>query len=242
MSLLTIVQQAAGRIGVSVPTAVVGNSEAAIVQLLALANEEGEELSTGASVGLSYDWQILQTETSFTAVATESQGAITTIAPGYKYIINGTIFNRTLRRPVPGPLPPQSWQMLKAANVVGPYPQWRIRGGNLILIPTPTSGDSIYFEYQSKNWCQSASNVGQSAWALDTDTGLLDEQLMTSGLIWRWKKANNLEYAEDYRSYQTRVTNAIARDGGKTTINIGDQEFVPGVLIVPESFPSLVGH
>jgi len=242
MSLLSIIQQACGRIGVSTPTSVVGNSDSIITQLLALANEEGEELTTGASVGLSYDWSQLQTETSFTALAQENQGAITTIAPGFRYIINGTIFNRTLRRPVPGPLPPQSWQMLRAANVVGPYPQFRIRNGNLILIPNPTAGDSIYFEYQSANWCQSASSVGQMAWAADDDTGLLDEQLMTAGLIWRWKKAKNLEYAEDFRQYQTRVLNAIARDGGKTTINIGDQEFVPGVLIVPETFPSLVGH
>ena len=242
MSLLTIIQQAAGRIGLTVPVSVVGNSDSQVTQLLALANEEGEELSIGASVGLAYDWQALQTEANFTAVATESQGAITTIAPGFKYIINGTIFNRTLRRPVPGPLPPQSWQMLKAANVIGPYPQFRIRGGNLILLPTPNAGDTIYFEYQSQNWCQSNASVGQTAWAADTDTGLLDEQLMTAGVIWRWKKAKNLEYAEDFRQYQTRVITAISRDGGKTTINIGDQEFVPGVLIVPESFPSLVGH
>lgn len=243
MSLLTIVQQAALRIGIPSPTAVATTTDDAIKQLLALANEEGEELSTGASVGRDYDWSALVTEASFTAVATEDQGAMTTIAPGFKYILNNTIFNRTLRRPVPGPLAPNQWQLLKAANVVGPYPQFRIRGGDLLLTPNPTAGDSIYFEYQSANFVlASDGTTTKSSFTADDDTCRLDEQLVTAGIIWRWKRTKGLEYAQDYQQYQIRVLNAIARDGGRQTINMGDPNWTPGVLIIPESFPSLVGH
>jgi hypothetical protein len=46
------------------------------------------------------------------------------------------------------------------------------------------------FEYQSTYFCQSSAGADQSAWAADTDVGVLDENLMELGVIWRFKKKN----------------------------------------------------
>lgn len=213
MSLLTIVQDACARIGIARPTAVVSSADPQIIQLLALVNVEGKKLATGASVGLSYDWQALQTEANFTSLATESQGAIATIAPGYKYIIGGTIWDRTTRLQAYGSMSPQDWQNYKAWFSTGPYPKYRVRGGLLMLMPTPTAGESYYFEYLTSYWCADATGVtGKAAFALDTDIARLDEDLISDGLVWRWKQAKGLDYAEDFAAYQVAVTNAIARD------------------------------
>ena len=72
----------------------------------------------------------------------------------------------------------------------------------------------------SKNWCQGTS--GQSSWSLDSDTGILDERIMRAGVIWRWKKANGLDYSEDFRQYESRVANAVAHDGAKKTLTFGE--------------------
>lgn len=239
MSLLSIVQQASSRIGLAEPSIVVGSTDKKAKHFLSLVNEEGKKLSTGSSVGASFNWQVMIRETSFSAQAQEDQGRIEEIAPGFKYIINNTIFNRTLRRPVPGPLPPNAWQLLKAANVVGPYPQYRIRNGNLLLLPAPVSGNTIYFEYESIYWATSSGGTPQAAMTADSDVSLLDEELITQGVVWRWKRSKNLEYAEEFRDYQTSVLVAMARDGGKPTINIGNPEFSPGTLYVPQS-PGIV--
>lgn len=232
MSLLTIVQNACKRMGLDNPSVVAGSTDLMTIQMMAIANEEGEELSTGSSVGLSYDWQALQTEASFVAVATESQGLLTTIAPGFKYIIGDTIWNRSTRLQAQGSLTPQEWQNYKAWSISSPYPKYRFSGGLLRLMPTPTAGDNYYFEYQSSNWCTSSGGTGQTAFAADTDVSLIDEELVVAGLIWRWKQAKGLTYAEDFRKYQTRVMNAIARDVNRKTIDMGmARETLAGVVV-----------
>jgi hypothetical protein len=234
MSLLTIVQNACTRIGIPSPTAVVSSTDTQILQLLALANEEGESLATGASVGISYDWQALQLEASFVTTATESQGAIETIAPGFEYIINGTIWDRTKRLPVYGSLDPQTWQNFKSWGVTSPFPKYRVRGSLLLLMPIPAAGDSYYFEYQTKNWCTSSDGATlKTAFTADADIALLDEQIMTAGLIWRWKEAKGFEYAEDFRKYQNRVITAIARDTERPTLDIGRRTDAHTGIVVP---------
>ena len=77
----------------------------------------------------------------------------------------------------------------------------------------PTAGDTWTFEYVSSNWCQGASGTAQSAWAEDTDTGILDEKLMKLDIIWRWKASKSLEYADDLSNF----TNSFNLRTGQTT-------------------------
>lgn len=232
LTLLEIIQRVCRRIGIPSPNAVVSSIDLQIVQLLALVNEEGQELATGSSVGLSHDWQALQLEASFTTVASESQGAISTIAPGFKYIIGGTVWDRTRRLPVYGSTDPQSWQNFQAWGVASPFPQYRVRGGVLLLMPVPAAGDSYYFEYQSRYWCTASDGETlKSEFSSDTDIPLLDDQLIITGLIWRWKSAKGFDYAEDFRKYQMAVTNAIARDVEHPTLDMGRGSPSTGVVV-----------
>lgn len=234
MSLLTIVQRSCNRLGITPPNAVISSTDPQIMQLREIANEECEELATGASIGLSIDWEALQTEASFTTLAAESQGNIYTIAPGFKYIIKDTIWNRSTKMPVYGGLSPQKWQAFKAWGVTSPFPQYRIRGDQLLLTPAPTAGQNFYFEYQSANWCVSADGMTtRSIWGADNDTCRLDEQLVIAGVIWRWKQIKGLDYAEDFRKYQTRVTNAAARDGGKPDLDMGGDTSSRAGIVIP---------
>jgi hypothetical protein len=232
MSLLTIVQTACGRIGIAIPTAVATSTDTQVLQLMALANEEGEELSTGMSVGVSFDWQSLQREGSFSTVATEDQGAIETIAPGFKYILDETIWDRTKRLPVYGSVSAKTWQTFKSWGVASPYPKYRVRGGRLLLMPVPAAGDSYYFEYQTKYWATSSDGATlKAAFTADADVSLLDEQLITAGLIWRWKAAKGFDYAEDMRKYQMRATNAMARDVERPMLSLGQKSPRTGIVV-----------
>ncbi len=229
MSLLTLVQQVARRIGIPSPAGVASSQDQQIVQLMALANEEGQELAARPGAG----WQALQNEATFTTVATESQGAITDLADAdFKYILNNIMWNRTLLRPVYGPLGPQDWQALKARNVNGPFNQYRMRGNQVLFMPAPTAGETIAFEWVSKNWVTTSTGTS-SCWTADSDTGLLDEQIMTQGVIWRWKAAKGLEYSEDFNKYEGLVVDAIGRDGGKSTLNLGGSmdSYQPAILV-----------
>lgn len=215
MAFLAMIQQACKRVGLTAPTAAVGSTDENILRMVAIANEEGEELSSG------YPWQVLTNEATFSTAATESQGAMTTLAgASFRYIKEETMWNRSQNRPCI-PVSDVAWQQMKSNSVTGPYSSYRIRGGNLIFIPVPTASQTVAFEWISKNWCQSSGAAGQSAWTADTDTGILDEQLMVSGIVWRFKKTKGLEYAEDFKEYQIRVGNATAQDGARGRISLG---------------------
>ena len=228
MSLLTMTQQAARRIGVNPPSVVVASSDPQILQLLALANEEGQDLSA------RYPWTALQNESTFTTVAAETQGTITTLAgASFRYILNDIMWNRSLLRPVFGPLVPQDWQALKARNVTGPYAQFRIRGTSVLFIPQPAAGNTIAFEWISKNWVNVNAGGTSATWTADADTGALDEEIMTMGIIWRFKAAKGLAYEEDFNKYERLVADQMARDGGKSRLNLagGLNNFPAGVLV-----------
>lgn len=234
MSLLTMMQQVGRRIGITIPASVSSSTDLQIVQLMALANEEGQDLSA------RYPWGNLINESTFLSVATESQGAITTLAgSSFRYILNDIMYDRSLLRPVFGPLSPQEWQNLKSRNLTGPWSQFRIRGGNVLFIPTPAAGDTIAFEWVSKNWVTLAATGTSPTWQADADTALIDEEIMAQGVMWRWKSAKGIEYAEDYNKYERLVADQMARDGGKPRLNLnggsGDLPF--GVLVPIGSWP-----
>ena len=233
MALLGMIQTVCRRLGISVPTTAVGNPDNQITQLLAIANEEGEDLGSQLASG----WKVQIRDTTFTMVSSPSQGVMngTVVADGdYRYIINNTVWNRTTSMPIEGPLSPVDWETLQAFPVnASPYEQWQIRGKNFYLYPTPAGGDTMAFEYMSDSFCESSGGVGQKEWKDDTDVGLLDESLMILGIRWRWLKTKGLEYAEDFNTYERRVTDAMARDGGSSILNLGDRYTEPraGIII-----------
>lgn len=215
MTILAMVQGIAKRLNLNSPSAVIGNTNKEIIQLLNLANEEGDELSR------RYRWQRLVTESTFSSVATESQGAITTLAGSdFGWLCNDTMWNRTRNRPML-PVDDVQWQQMKSSTITGPMEYFRIRGGNLIVIPTMTASQACAFEWVSKNWCASSGGTGQEAWAADTDTGRIDEKTMAQGIMWRWKAAKGLDYAEDFAKYERMVEDLMTRDGAKKHTFVG---------------------
>ena len=233
MSLLTVIQEVTRRIGsINVPSAIVSSTDTQIIQLLAIANEEGEVLSE------RHRWKALVNEATLATVATESQGSITTIASGYKWLMDQTMFNRTLKRRIM-PVSDTEWQSIKANGITGPFTRFRLRGSSLLFTPIPTAGQTVTFEYVSKNWCQSSTGTGQVQWTNDTDTGVLDEQLMVSGIIWRWKQSKGLDYADDFNKYETRVANAMARDTPVRSLNMNarnGQRFISSTNVAEGSW------
>lgn len=227
MTCLSIVQTACARLGLPQPAFVVSSPDLQTAQLLALLNEEGQELADRAN------WTALNAQATFTTLAQQSQGLMSALAPNCNFIINDTIWNRTLRRPVFGPRTPQEWQQQIAFSINGPWSNFRIEQGSLLFFPVPTAGETCAFEYSTKNWVSTTAGSTASAWTADTDTSLLDEQLLTLGLIWRFRASKGLPYDSDLDKYESKVQRAITRDGSKDSLSLGGTKYdiFPGVVV-----------
>jgi len=234
MTMLEIIQSFCRRTNITVPTSVIGTSDQQILQLYSILEEEIDELSGRGS------WQYLTYEATHTTVATESQGSIDDIATNnFRFIKNDTIWDRTENLPViiiDGP----DWQAEKGFSATSPRYRARIRTNQLISTPVPSAGNTWAFEYVT--WNAILDNDGtttKQVFSEDTDTLLLPDTIVKMGLRWRWKKEKGFEYAEDFRTYETMVADALGREGMKTVLHQdrSERRTTPKVVVNQGNWP-----
>jgi hypothetical protein len=211
-SLLVIVQTACDELGIPRPSAVAGSTNADALQLLALANRTGKDLlgREGAAGG----WPQLRKEYTFSLVdGTESYAFPTDL---YRFI-NTTVWDRNQKWPMHGPISPQVWQVLKSGTIgsVGPRTRFRLMGGLIYLDPVPSTTNTVVFEYFKNTWCTDSTGVTErTTFAADGDLPILSDELFILGIKWRYLKAKDLNYDEDYNIYE----DYIARELGASTM------------------------
>jgi hypothetical protein len=236
MNLLALVQRFCERTNLPSPNTVYGSTDPQVVQIKALLEEVGIDLNGRGT------WQGTTRVATHTTTATEDQGAITTIASdGFKYIKNQTIWDRTDRLPVLGPMDGQEWQALKALFINGPRYRYRLLGGQLLSNPIPPAGHTWAFEYASQNWIVAVDGTTyKQFFTADTDSPVLPETLLLQGLRAWWKKEKGLEYAEDMRMYEAQAKDAMSRDGGKPILHMDGEGWNgprPGIWVPSGSWP-----
>ena len=239
MTLLSIVQDAAAEIGIPSPSAVIGVDEPQTRQLLALANRDGKRLRD------AHEWMILQILESFNTVASQEAYSLPS---DYRSMISDTFWDRADFDRVRGQLTPQEWQEIKSgllgSGVVNR--RFRIQRDNtatppdrkIYIDPIPaSSGEEQVFEYVSKAWTVNAAGTSTSTeWTMDDDMALLDEDLLTMGLIWRFRSRKGFNVAIDIAEWEAAVTQAIAFDVTATKLSLTHVR-LPVQLIGPWNVP-----
>jgi hypothetical protein len=208
MSLLTICRGAAVQLGIASPASLIGNDNPDAMLLLEMANKEGYLLANRAY------WNVIRKEHSFTTVATASQGSAS-MPDDFETVVDETIFNRTMRRRMTGPVTPQEWSEIQAGLVTAVNPSFYIRGGVMLISPTPSEGQTVAFEYLSKNWARSAASAEQDSFLDDTDTTVFPEVIVTQGIIWRYRAHKGYEFENARLEYERMVADRMMRDGVK---------------------------
>jgi len=208
MALIDIVQNAASRLGLKQPVAVVGSTDLTAQILLSLANQEGDELAR------YHDWQDMIVQREFFSLnQVEQTGALPDDYDHLAY--NVEIWDRTNNLRFTGPTPQRVWQQLQTGVTGGVAGWWRLIGGELNIYPAQAENNTIAFEYISKNWCKSASGTPQAAFEDDTDVAIIPERLITLGVVWRFQQSRGFaQYAESMATYEREKEKAAARDRG----------------------------
>lgn len=217
-TLLSICQDAIQEAGFDKPSTIVGNTDHGAIQLLRCAIREGYELSR------RHNWQILVAEHTFAldGLTPTQEYAVPT---DFRWIVPWTAWDRTSKRIIISPVTGQEWQYLKGwTTISGLSHRARLRADKLEFEDTLTAaddGNTIAYEYLSKNYCKSSGGTGQAAWAADTDTPVLDSELMTMGIVWRFLRIKGLGYEMQRLDYEAQVQKSISHDspGRKVSLN-----------------------
>jgi hypothetical protein len=229
MSLLSLVSDAMILCGFSAPSTVYGNTDANVTLFRLLSQVEGDALSR------RYDWRGLKVLGTMTGDGSSTEYTLPTdfdrFVTGYPLYMDGTP-QLPLHK-----VSDDDMLAMKVAETQPTNPVWRLFGDTIEYYPAPESGDIIKIEYRSKYWIVDEDLATRKAtWAEDTDLALMPERLITLGLIWRYKHAKGLDYAEDFRTYQIESHKAGTVNNGRQTI-VMRSNFLPDYADAPLTDP-----
>lgn len=232
MSALSIIQSHCKMHALAVPGSVVGSTDTQTIQLLAILQECLDDMVTESK------YQAITYECVFVLSAGESQGPISSLGGGtfgFYQANYETFYDRTLGRPLYGPLDDSEWQAMKALPNPGPFYKFRIMNNNLLVSPAPSAPFStIAFEYMSTFMVVDAANNPKAAITADSDTFVLPEHIIRKWLVYRWKQIKGLPYGEDKERAFDLLNNYIARDKAKPRIDVScttPTDIQPGVFV-----------
>ena len=156
--------------------------------------------------------------------------------------VDNTMWDRGRFWSMRGPQSPQQWQLYKSSVIGRASIQRRFRfrriNGNVVFSIDPVPTDNLtplVFEYVSNAWCQSSGGTPQSLWEADTDTGILDEDLLMLGTRWRVYARLGFDYQSELDEYETEVSKAMAVDGGAAILDLAPPDRL--TLIGPWNLP-----
>lgn len=209
-TILAIIQSAAPKIGISVPTAVMAATGATERELASLANEIAKRFVR------HHDWSLLKTESTYTG-----DGATTGFALPTDYQRmpkDGKIWSSRIQGPLLHITSHDDWLGLDVRNYGAVTGAWTIIGGYVQFNPTLTTGETARYYYISNKVCADSGGTAQATFVADEDTFRLDDLAFELWLIWEWRKRKGLPYAEDMATAEIALAQAVSEDKGARII------------------------
>lgn len=232
MTVLELIQKFCRRQGLPVPSTITAATDDQIIQIRELLEELLDQIVT------RHNWERATYEVVFTSIAAESQGTIASLCPrSYYKILNETIYDRTRKLPIFGPKSAREWSAMKSIPLTGPYYQYRIRGGELLIFPQMPAGHTLAWEYVSRALMLDPDGVGNAQYVTtvtnDANTFLIPDSLILLGLRYKWKEEKGFSYDQEFQDFERQLAEEsgtektsprLSMDGGQ----VGPQ---PGIFV-----------
>ncbi|CAB4141056.1 hypothetical protein UFOVP413_23 [uncultured Caudovirales phage] len=232
MALIDIARAVADQVGFDRPPNIINSNDITARQILAFANLEGINLSR------AHNWTILCREHVFATVSGQAEYALPS---DFDRLIDNTWWDKANYESLRGPLNPAEWQR-KKNSIFGQSQRqrdFRIRRGTGLLVnrffidPVPSaSGEQIVFEYVSNQWVRDTDGATlRNKWGQDSDVPLLDENLISMGVVWRFKESKGLPYATQVAEYENERRQAMGRDGSAPILDMNPSRYLDTSLL-----------
>lgn len=216
MTVLSVIQQAAPRIGIAVPSIVFSDTSRTGIELQEAVNEAARGMVD------DYDWQALKTIGTATG-----DGSATDFGLGADY---GRMLKLSRLWPSEEPTTPivfftdaDKWLEQEVSLVSEVTRRAIILGNRLHIKPAMSNGATTQYMYISNRivTADGFTSPTKTAFTADSDTFALDERLLKLSLIWRWKAARGRPYAQDKVDYDNAIDAKAGTDKGSRVLHIG---------------------
>ena len=179
-------------------------------QMVAIANRVAYEILN------FYPWNGLLKETTINLTTGQ---ALYPLPADFQSIISDSAWEADGSRKVDMPVSNAEWYMFKfSAFSDGGTIRARLMGKEIEVID-PNTGDSFQIEYVTKFPILNAIAAPIEWFTADTDTWLLDDQLLILGVQAHWQQAKLMpSYVEHMQNYMSKMNEAIGRENGAQTL------------------------
>lgn len=196
MSLLTVCQALAKNVGLAVPTSIVGNQDRQWVEALQFANETGDEMARRV------DWHLLAAEWNLIGLGTlnafDLPDAFARLHRGGGVMWSGVPLRAISR---------DEFSIMR--SLAGSAPRFFVIEGRRIRFAPPLPvGELVNVRYQSDLW------VAGGAYTDDDAVAVVPEDILTKGLIVRWRRQKGMPYADEEAEYEAALAQAAEFQSG----------------------------
>lgn len=191
------------------------STDANIIRLCRLLKSVGQEIRDERS------WTWLQKTATITTVASTVGYALPT---DFAAMIPSTHWNRSTSFPMGGPLSPQEWQYLQAnANTSSFTVMFRPVNGEVQLSPTPSSVQTLAYEYKSSSWVDrgGGTNPEHDSPTDGADTIFLPRLLVVRGLKRGYLRQTGFPSDAADQDYQDTLRSEASKDSVGKVLSLG---------------------
>lgn len=206
---LQIVQSAAPKLGIAVPSALFAATARTEIELRAVLNDVAERIAR------AHDWNTLKTLETNTG-----DGSTVGFSLPSDYLRmpkDGQIWSSRWENPLTL-VSSDDWLMLDVRSYDLTTGSWIILGGEIKFNPALASSETAKWYYISGNYATSSGGTNKSAFDDDDDTFRLDDRVLETALIWQYRKNKGLDYAEEMADAEMALAQAISEDRGARII------------------------
>lgn len=210
MSVLEVIQRAAPLVGVAQPSAVFSADDAMSIEIGIVAQEAAERIVR------AHDWTALIREESYAGDGTTTDFDLP--SDYLRMTRGGKVWSTSQQQPLSAVPSSEDWLNLDVRNFGILTGAWIILRGDMLFTPAPADGDTIRWNYITKEFITDADGTAKARFTADTDVFGLDERLLELGFIWVWRQRKGLTYAEDLTTFEIAMAQAISDDKGARVI------------------------
>lgn len=224
MNLRDMINDVLGQSGFLHKAGFANSTDTDDIQMVSIANRAALEIYQ------FYTWSALRVAAEITM--TETAGVPDSLYPlpaDFKSVISDSAWESDGSRQVELSTPERRWYAYKfSAFSDGGVLRARVVGNN-IEVHDAAPGQSFWFEYISNGPIIPANSADppKDRFTLDTDTWLLDDQVLVLGIQYNWADTKMLPQKESWKgNYYQKLNEAIARDVPSKTIGGLDVQFI----------------
>lgn len=166
-----------------------------------------------------YDWSVSKARHTFTALASETQTG--KLPADFHRFIARSFWKSSTRQQVCGPLTDDEYAELKSGIQSRVMTAYHMLGGELLLLPEPTTSDTFAFGYIRTSIGKDDANARIDVFTEDTDVPLWDEELMILGTVYHYRKAKRYDAEQAFADFEKCRMDRIKRDGGARILQMG---------------------